>query len=76
MGLFLREERGKGRWGGRKGRTEGGPIISVKPRARKVSTLLIVKSTKNGVKRAEIMFNVTRKRKKGKEKRTETCSMS
>jgi len=23
MGLFLREERAKGRWGGRKGRTEG-----------------------------------------------------
>jgi len=56
------------------GRREG-PVKSAKPRARNGLYASDVKSTKSEVRRAGITckFSITRKRKKGKEKRTETA---
>jgi len=52
-----------------------GPVKSAKPRARKGLYAPGVKSTKSDVKRVGITckFSLTRKKKKGKEKRTETA---
>jgi len=55
-------------------------VKSAKPRARKGLYAPDVKSTKSEVRRAGIRptykFRITRKRKKGKEKRTEAASTS
>jgi len=58
------------KWGGKKG-----PVKSAKPRARKGLYAPDVKSTKSGVRRSGITckFSITRKKKNGKEKRTETA---
>jgi len=58
------------------GRREG-PVKIAKPRARNGLYASDVKSTKSEVRRAGIKptckFSITRKRKKGKKKRTETA---
>jgi len=50
-------------------------VKSAKPRARKGLYAPDIKSTKSEVRRTGITckFSITRKRKKGKEKRTETA---
>ena len=61
-----------GKWGGREG-----PLKSVKPGPARACTANApdVKSTKSEVRRARITckFSITKKTKKGKEKRTDTA---
>lgn len=73
-GLFLRGWRKKGRRLPRRGMNGGreGPVKSVKPRARMVAITLLMLGVQRGAG-ITCKFSITRKRKKGKEKRTETA---
>jgi len=53
-----------------------GPVETVKSRARKVSSMLLMLRVQRVKLEGPVKINITRKRKKGKEKRTDRDSVN